>query len=58
MLFRSVSQSRYEEFESPVDRLGCGEHDLVDLVRGEFVDGGAHRSFRFTFIFREVGSYT
>jgi hypothetical protein len=31
-----------EELNSPVDRLGCGQHDLVDLEGRESVDGGGH----------------
>ena len=34
-----------EEFEAPVDCLGCGQHDLIDLKGREAVDGGGHRRF-------------
>ena len=32
-----------EEFEAPVDRFGCGQHDLIDVEGRESVDGGGHR---------------
>ena len=31
-----------EELESPVDRLGCGQHELVDLEGWEPINGGGH----------------
>ena len=31
-----------EEFKSPVDRLGCGQHELVDLEGWEPINGPAH----------------
>ena len=31
-----------EELESPVDRLSCGQHELVDLERRKPVNGGGH----------------
>ena len=31
-----------EEFESPVDRLSCGQHHLIDLERREPINGGGH----------------
>ena len=34
-----------EEFEALVDRLGCGQHDLVDLKGWKSVDGGGHGRF-------------
>jgi hypothetical protein len=34
-----------KEFEPPVDRLGCGQHDLVDMKWREPIDGGGHRRF-------------
>jgi hypothetical protein len=34
-----------EEFKAPVDRLSCGQHDLVDLEGRESIDRRGHVRF-------------